>query len=113
MAEPAETAPANPSADALAASVLRSINLGTATAAVEKQDATCEATGIPGLPEDIAALLAASWPRPVRVEELARRTGRPVPTLLGALTQARLVGTVAESVEGVRLRRAPSTADPR
>ena len=64
-----------------------------------------------GLPPDLAAVLAECWPRPVRVEELARRTGRSVPTLLGALTQARLTGTVAESVEGVRLRRAPSTPD--
>lgn len=60
-----------------------------------------------GLPEDIGEVLATSWPRPLRVEELARRTGRSVPALLGALTQARVAGVVSESVEGVRLRRAP------
>jgi DNA processing protein len=88
--------------------------LGTTTArGGERQDATGDASVPPGLPQDIAALLVASWPRPVRVEELARRTGRSVPTLLGALTQARLVGAVSESVEGIRLRRAPSISSPR
>lgn len=60
-----------------------------------------------GLPDDLGRVLAARWPRPVRVEELAAETGRSVPALLGALTQARVAGLVAESVEGVRLRRAP------
>jgi DNA processing protein len=84
--------------------------LGTVMPPVgEREEATGGEPVTAGLPQDIAAVLAASWPRPVRVEELARRTGRSVPTLLGALTQARLVGTVAESVEGVRLCRAPST----
>jgi DNA processing protein len=84
--------------------------LGTVMPPVgERGEATGGEPVTAGLPQDIAAVLAGSWPRPVRVEELARRTGRSVPTLLGALTQARLVGTVAESVEGVRLCRAPST----
>ena len=87
--------------------------LGTATPPVgEREHGTVDAAATAGLPQDLATVLAASWPRPVRVEELARRTGRSVPTLLGALTQARVVGTVAESVEGVRLRRAPSSSDP-
>lgn len=60
-----------------------------------------------GLPDDIGRVLASSWPRPVRVERLAADTGRSVPALLGALTQARVAGLIAESVEGVRLRRAP------
>jgi DNA processing protein len=60
-----------------------------------------------GLPADVAEVLAAAWPRPLRVDELAGRTGRGVPSLLAALTQARVAGVVAESVEGVRLRRAP------
>jgi DNA processing protein len=60
-----------------------------------------------GLPEDVAEALAEAWPRAVRVEELAAHTGRPVARLLGALTQAKVAGVLAESVEGVRLRRAP------
>jgi DNA processing protein len=60
-----------------------------------------------GLPEDVAEILAQAWPRAVRVERLAERTGRSVPRLLGTLTQAKVAGVLAESVEGVRLRRAP------
>jgi DNA processing protein len=60
-----------------------------------------------GLPRDVAEILVEAWPRAVRVEELARRTGRSVPRLLGALTQAKVAGVLAESVEGVRLRRSP------
>jgi DNA processing protein len=60
-----------------------------------------------GLPDDVAKVLVAAWPRPVRVEQLAERTGLSVPRLLGALTQAKVAGVLAESVEGVRLRRAP------
>jgi DNA processing protein len=63
--------------------------------------------GTLGLPGDVAALLRAAWPRPVRVDDLASATSRSVPALLAALTQARVAGVIAESVEGVRLRRAP------
>jgi DNA processing protein len=65
-----------------------------------------EATPV-GLPADLGRMLAEAWPRPLRIEELAERTGRPVPALLGALTQARVAGVVAQGVDGVRLRRAP------
>jgi DNA processing protein len=60
-----------------------------------------------GLPADVVEILVEAWPRAVRVEQLAQRTGRSVPRLLGAVTQARVAGVLAESVEGVRLRRSP------
>ena len=59
------------------------------------------------LPADVAAVLAAAWPRPVRLDDLAVRTGRSVGTLLAATTRARVVGVLAEGPDGVRLRRAP------
>lgn len=60
-----------------------------------------------GLPDDLAKVLAASWPRPLRIEDLAARTGRPTGSLLAAITRARVAGILAESSEGVRLRSAP------
>jgi DNA processing protein len=60
------------------------------------------------LPDDVHALLAAAWPRPLPVDELAARTGRAAPALLGALTRARVAGETADDASGVRLRRAPS-----
>lgn len=86
------------------ADVLETLGTGPAGPAA---GAGAAAPAAPGLPEDVAALLAAAWPRPLRVEELARRTGRSVGALLGELTRARVAGSVAESVEGVRLRRQP------
>jgi DNA processing protein len=59
------------------------------------------------LPPDVHAVLAASWPRPVPVDDLASRTGRPAAVLLGALTRARVAGETADDTSGVRLRRAP------
>jgi DNA processing protein len=63
--------------------------------------------GVLGLPDDVAAELTSAWPRPVQVDDLAERTGRGIPGLLAALTQAKVAGLLAESVDGVRLRRAP------
>lgn len=60
------------------------------------------------LPADVHALLAAAWPRPVPVDDLAARTGRPAAVLLGALTRARVAGETADDASGVRLRRAPA-----
>jgi DNA processing protein len=60
------------------------------------------------LPDDVHALLAAAWPRPIPVDDLAARTGRPAAVLLGALTRARVAGETADDATGVRLRRAPS-----
>lgn len=59
------------------------------------------------LPEDVHGPLAAAWPRPLPVDDLAERSGRPVATLLGLLTRARAAGLLAEDPSGVRLRRAP------
>lgn len=59
------------------------------------------------LPPDVHAILADAWPRPVAVDDLAARTGRAAPALLGALTRARVAGETADDTSGVRLRRAP------
>jgi DNA processing protein len=60
------------------------------------------------LPDDVRTVLAAAWPRPVPVDDLAARTGRAAPALLGALTRARVAGETTDDARGVRLRRAPS-----
>lgn len=59
------------------------------------------------LPDPVRAVLAAAWPRPVALEELARRSGVAAGALLAALTRARVVGEIAQSVDGATLRRAP------
>jgi DNA processing protein len=90
--------------------VLQALGAGTGHAPPGSEAVTGPrrgALGILGLPDDVAAILVEAWPRAVRVEQLAQRTGRSVPRLLGALTQAKVAGVLAESVEGVRLRRAP------
>ena len=60
------------------------------------------------LPPAARAVLARHWPRPVRLEELATEAALPVPTLLAATTRATVAGEVVETVEGLRLRRAPA-----
>jgi DNA processing protein len=71
--------------------------------------ATAEArSAVSVLPDDVHALLAAAWPRPVAVDDLAARTGRSAPALLGALTRARVAGETTDDASGVRLRRAPA-----
>lgn len=60
-----------------------------------------------GLPTEVETVLVERWPRPVRVERLASASGLGVGTVLAALTRARVNGTVSESSDGVRLRRAP------
>jgi DNA processing protein len=62
------------------------------------------------LPSAARAVLARRWPRPVRLEELAVEAALPVPTLLAAMTRAAVAGEVVETVEGLRLRRAPGRA---
>ncbi|MEX1163785.1 MAG: DNA-processing protein DprA [Nitriliruptor sp.] len=59
------------------------------------------------LPADVHAELVAAWPRPLLVDDLAARTGRPAAVLLGALTRARVAGETADDASGIRLRRAP------
>lgn len=63
------------------------------------------------LPPAVHAALVRAWPRPVRLEDLARTAQVPVGGLLAALTRARVNGEVAEGADGIRLRRAPP--DPR
>jgi DNA processing protein len=60
------------------------------------------------LPSAARTVLARRWPRPVRLEDLATEAALPVPTLLAAVTRAAVAGEVVETVEGLRLRRAPS-----
>jgi DNA processing protein len=59
------------------------------------------------LPAAARGVLVRCWPRPVRLEVLAAEAALPVPTLLAAMTRAIVAGEVVESVEGIRLRRAP------
>lgn len=81
--------------------------VGAATADAAGGDASGDHVTLSVLPDDVHALLAAAWPRPVPVDDLAARTGRPVAVLLGALTRARVAGETADDASGVRLRRAP------
>ncbi len=60
------------------------------------------------LPPAARAVLARHWPRPVRLEDLAIEAALPIPTLLAATTRAAVAGEVVETVEGLRLRRAPA-----
>lgn len=62
---------------------------------------------VTNLPAEVHRELAASWPRAVRLEDLAGRAGQPVGSLLAALTRAKVAGEVAESADGLVLRRAP------
>jgi DNA processing protein len=65
------------------------------------------ATPMSTLPDDVHALLAARWPRPVRIDDLARTTGLAIGPLLAAITRARVAGEVADGSDGIRLRRSP------
>lgn len=62
------------------------------------------------LPDDVRRELVRAWPRPVRVDDLAARASLSPGRLLAALTRARVLGLIAESAEGVRLRHAPPAA---
>lgn len=59
------------------------------------------------LPASVHAVLARAWPRPLRVDELASAAAIGVPSLLAALTRARVAGVLAEGPDGLRLCRAP------
>jgi DNA processing protein len=89
-------------------------SLGTGPAVDRAAEAAVAATAprsvrgvVSVLPDDLHGLLAAAWPRPLTVDDLAAATGRPAPALLGALTRARVAGEIAEDTSGIRLRRAP------
>jgi len=60
------------------------------------------------LPTAARRELEQAWPRPVRLEELAARSGEPVGSLLAAVTRARVTGELVEGHDGVRLRTAPA-----
>lgn len=64
-------------------------------------------SSVSALPGEVHERLELAWPRPLPLEDLATASGVPAPRLLAALTRARIAGEVAESTDGVRLRRAP------
>lgn len=80
-----------------------------AGAGAEARPGSPRPTGTPAstLPAEVHAELARRWPRPVRLDELAERTGVAASRLLAHLTRARVAGEVAEGADGVRLTRAP------
>lgn len=59
------------------------------------------------LADDVRVVLAAAWPRPLRIDQLAQATGKNTGALLASLTRARVNGELTESVDGVRLRQRP------
>lgn len=61
-----------------------------------------------GLPTAVAAALSQRWPRPIALDDLAEVSGTPTGALLAALTRARMAGTIAQTAEGIVLRRQPS-----
>lgn len=61
-----------------------------------------------GLPTAVAAALSQRWPRPIALDDLAEVSGTATGALLAALTRARMAGTIAQTAEGIVLRRQPS-----
>jgi predicted Rossmann fold nucleotide-binding protein DprA/Smf involved in DNA uptake len=61
-----------------------------------------------GLPAAVASALSQRWPRPIPLDDLAEVSGTPTGALLAALTRARMAGTIAQTAEGIVLRRQPS-----
>ena len=61
-----------------------------------------------GLPTAVASALSQRWPRPIALDDLAEVSGIATGALLAALTRARLAGTIAQTAEGIVLRRQPS-----
>ncbi len=60
-----------------------------------------------GLDDAVMTVLAAAWPRAIHIDDLAVQSRTAPPKLLAQLTRARAAGELAESPDGVRLRRAP------
>jgi len=60
------------------------------------------------LPAELVGVLREAWPRPVRTDQLAARSGVAVGTVLAAVTRGRVAGAVTETAEGVRLTRPPT-----
>ncbi len=82
-------------------------SLGGAARAATDAPAAGTVRATTTLPPAVHAALVGAWPRPVRLEDLARTAQVPVGGLLAALTRARVNGEVAEAADGIRLRRAP------
>ena len=61
------------------------------------------------LPAPVLTELRRRWPRPVHVGPLAAVSGVPIGQVLAAVTRGLVAGELAESSEGVRLRRSPPT----
>jgi DNA processing protein len=107
-------APCTGPADLLDALALHHVGLGaplTEEGTAPRRDRTAGGLGVGALPAPVEEVLVAAWPRPIRVDDLAARTGYAPAVLLAAITRARVAGSVAEGVDGVRLRRAPRQAD--
>ncbi|HSK23546.1 MAG TPA: DNA-processing protein DprA [Egicoccus sp.] len=81
--------------------------LGTYPSAAGVEPAAGDTATLGPLPPEAQRELERAWPRPVRVDDLAARASLSPGRLLAALTRARVMGVVAESAEGVRLRHAP------
>ncbi len=60
------------------------------------------------LPEAARAVLAAAWPRPVTMADLATRSRVAVGPLLAAVTAAQVAGQVTRDLDGLRLCRDPN-----
>lgn len=60
------------------------------------------------LPAPLATVLREAWPRPLRTDQLADRSGVAIGAVLAAVTRGRISGAVVETAEGVRLTRPPS-----
>ena len=76
-------------------------------AAVGTSSVAAAASPPSALPPGVHGHLARAWPRPVRLDELARRSGISTGQLLASITSARVHGEVVEGHDGVRLRTAP------
>ena len=66
-------------------------------------------TAVQGLPADVAEVLVESWPRPVSLTALAAAVDAPIGAVMAAVTSAQVAGVLTRDVDGLRLRRAPTT----
>lgn len=101
-------APCTGPADLLAA-VRAATGAGLSDAAASGSDGAGGAVGVAAsaLPAAARRELEQAWPRPVRLPDLAQRSGVPVGALLAAVTRARVSGELVEGHDGLRLRDAP------
>jgi DNA processing protein len=59
------------------------------------------------LPAPVQLALSGAWPRPLHVTQLVDVTGLPTGRVLAAVTRGVVAGVLVETLDGVRLRRAP------